>query len=210
MAVVPVESDGAFEKKRAPEPGEWLDAFDEPGQTLLEYQQSRPVHAGPGDSLAFMPVGPFASDERAVFDRTVAFAGIWFQLPVSVTRPQPLPRHGWQRKRAWGTQYHTEFFLRKLLPENMPPDAVCVFAVTMGDLYPQDDWNFVMPDLPEEARVEPRLRHREALREAARVLREGGPPGRSRVDGREAAGHRGRLTRSPTRARRRPGRRRSR
>ena len=40
-------------------------------------------------------------------------------------------------------QFHTAFFLRTLLPPRVPDDAVCLVAVTLADLYPGRNWNFV-------------------------------------------------------------------
>jgi hypothetical protein len=40
-------------------------------------------------------------------------------------------------------KYTTGYFLNKVLPGRIPPDAVCCLAITMGELYPKADWNFV-------------------------------------------------------------------
>jgi archaemetzincin len=144
---------GGFERKRAPGPHDWLARFDEAGQSFEEYRGSRPVRAGAGDVLAFLPVGPFTDAERAVFDKSVAFARIWFDLPARVLDARPLPRRGWQRERGWGKQYRTGYFLRNLLPDNMPPDAICLFGVTMADLYPDENWNFVFGEASLRGRV---------------------------------------------------------
>jgi len=133
-----------------PSPGEWLHQFDEPGQTFKLYTTSDPVRPTKDRSvLAFLPTGPFETGEREIADAAVEFAGIWFQLPVRVLPDHDLPRDGWQREANFQfadekvTQYRTDWFLDWLLPERRPDDAVCLTAVTMGDLYPSSDWNFV-------------------------------------------------------------------
>ena len=132
-----------FSRMPKPEPGDWLARFREPGQGFERYVRTQPVRAGKGDVLAFLPVGPFSKEERAILDLTVEFAGLWFGLPTKVLDPRPLPKTGWQRTHFGRKQYRTPYFLRNLLPDHMPPNAVCLFGVTMADLYPDDDWNYV-------------------------------------------------------------------
>ncbi|MHC4547261.1 MAG: archaemetzincin [Planctomycetota bacterium] len=145
--------DRDFEKMGPPRPGDWLARFKERGQTYDRYVASRPVRARKGEVLAFLPVGPFKGRERAVFDRTVAFARLWFDLEVKVLPAKPLPEQGWQRERAWGTQYRTGYFLEHLLPRHRPAHAVCLFGVTMADLFPDDVWNYVFGQASLRGRV---------------------------------------------------------
>ncbi len=148
-----------FDRKRRAEPGDWLHRFPEAGQSFERYVRSGPVRggaggrseaksppsdsAGAGAGIAFLPVGPFAETERALLQTTVAFARLWFDLEATVLADAPLPKEGWRREGPLGPQYRTPYFLDHLLPDRRPKDAVCVFGVTMADLYPDDDWNFV-------------------------------------------------------------------
>ena len=143
-------SDEGFDPMPESSPGEWLHEFDEPGQTFEQYKASDPVRPTEDRGvLAFLPTGPFTDPERELALAAVEFAGIWFQLPVRVLPDQALPRELWQRSRNFHfaerevTQYRTDWFLDHLLPEKRPNDAVCLTGVTMGDLYPSPDWNFV-------------------------------------------------------------------
>jgi archaemetzincin len=88
-----------------------------------------------------------------VLDRTAEFSAIWFGLPVKTLDPAALPEKGWHRERKWGRQYETGWFLQRLLPERRPPAAICTFAVTMADLYPDDTWNYVFGEASLEDRV---------------------------------------------------------
>ncbi len=132
-----------FEKKAAPRPGEWLSRFPEKGRSFRGYVADKPVRAGKGESLAFMPIGPFEKDARVIFDRTVEFARIWFALEARVLPDCPLPEGGPTRVHYGQPQYQTTYFLRGLLPRRKPENAVCLFGVTMADLYPGPKWNFV-------------------------------------------------------------------
>lgn len=144
---------GGFEKMGKPGKRDWLALFEERGQPYERYVESRPVRAQPGERLAFMPVGPFGPIQKGVFEKTVAFAGIWFDLDVHVAEGQPLPKTGWHRQRAWGKQYETRYFLEHLLPNHMPKNTVCFFAVTIADLYPGPGWNFVFGEASLRRRV---------------------------------------------------------
>jgi archaemetzincin len=142
-----------FERLGPPAPGEWRMAHPERVQGFDRYVASQPVRARDGDLLAFVPVGPFTEKERAVLDRAVELAEIWFGLPTRVLEPADLPAQGWHRDRRWGRQYETGWFLRQLLPDRRPPEAVCTFAVTMADLYPDETWNYVFGEASLRDRV---------------------------------------------------------
>lgn len=145
--------DQGFEKLGRPAPGSWRACFEEEPQDFDAYVGSDPVRAQTGEVLAILPVGPFAENERLVLDKTVEFAAIWFDLPVRTLEPAALPEKGWHRERSWGKQYETRWFLDRLLPDRRPREAVCTFAVTMADLYPEESWNFVFGEASLRDRV---------------------------------------------------------
>jgi len=145
--------DRGFTKLGAPAPGSWRARFPERRQGFDAYVRGGAVKAEKGQVLALLPVGPFTEKERSVVDRTAEFAAIWFDLPVRTLEPAELPAKGWHRERAWGKQYETGWFLRQLLPERRPPEAVCTFAVTMADVYPDEKWNYVFGEASLEDRV---------------------------------------------------------
>ncbi|MFI5401616.1 MAG: archaemetzincin [Planctomycetota bacterium] len=142
-----------FEKLGPPAPRDWRAAHPERKQGFKSYVASEPARAAEGDILALVPVGPFTEKQRAVLDRTAEFAAIWFDLPVRTLEPAELPAKGWQRDREWGKQYETLWFLDELLPGRRPPEAICTFAVTMADLYPDETWNYVFGEASLEERV---------------------------------------------------------
>ncbi|MHC4932017.1 MAG: hypothetical protein ACYTGV_07500, partial [Planctomycetota bacterium] len=85
--------DSGFQKKGEPKPGDWLDRFEERGQSFRRYVRSRPVRArGKGEVLAFLPVGRFSGIEKGILDRTVELARIWFDLDARVLESKPLPK----------------------------------------------------------------------------------------------------------------------
>jgi archaemetzincin len=142
-----------FEKLGPPAPRSWRASFKERRQGFDAYVRGDPVRAQPGEVLALLPVGPFAEKERRVLDKTAEFAAIWFDLPVRTLEQAELPEKGWHRERSWGRQYQTGWFLQRLLPDRRPREAVCTFAVTMADLYPDEDWNYVFGEASLRDRV---------------------------------------------------------
>lgn len=142
--------DPGFEKMGKPKPGEWLYHFHERGQSFEDYVSSHPMRTTAGRRvLVLQPVGPFSPLESTILGKATEFAGIWFDLPTRIEPSLPLPESGWDRIRhfSWQdqpvTQYKTGYFLNRLLPRRLPPDAVCYLAITMADLYPEESWNFV-------------------------------------------------------------------
>jgi archaemetzincin len=143
-----LESD--FEKMGEPKPGEWLFHHYEPGQSFEGYVRSNPVRAsGRRQVLVFQPAGPLSDEEEDIIRSAVLFAGRWFDLPTRVEPAVALPKKGWDRIRRFPwqdkpvKQYQTGYFLHELLPGRLPEDAVCFLAITMADLYPDEQWNFV-------------------------------------------------------------------
>lgn len=146
-----------FEKKRKPGPRDWLTSHPEPGQTFAEYAAQPPMGLTARRTvIVLQPIGPFTKGELAVLGRLREFAGAFFQLPVRVEKPIPLPDQG-KRTRLMGlapfSQYHTGYLMEHLLLPRLPRDAVCYLGITMADLYPEASWNFVFGEASFSHRV---------------------------------------------------------
>jgi archaemetzincin len=136
------------EKLGPPQPGDWLDVHDEPGQTFREYLDSKPVTAhGKRKVIYVQPMGAFAKSQQAIVDATAEFLRAYFQLPVKVNKPWPeskVPAHARRRHPHWGDeQILTTYVLHELLRPNLPDDAASYLALTATDLWPGEGWNFV-------------------------------------------------------------------
>ena len=144
-AADPAYDDTGFVRMGKPKPGEWLARFKEHDLTFEQYRARRPVRTTETRKvLVFLPVGPFSDRDKPILHASVDFARIWFGLSTRVLGGAPLPKSGWSRERSGGrVQYKTAYFLDELLPKKLPKDAVCMFGVTMADLYPEESWNFV-------------------------------------------------------------------
>jgi archaemetzincin len=143
-----LDREEGFEKLGRPEPGDWRYEVKERTQSFQEYVRANPNRPVEGKrTVCFQPVGPFTPSEQTVLMKAVAFAGLYFRLPVEIGEPLPLPERGWSRRREQGgrtwVQYKAAYFLNELLPKRLPPQAYAYLAVTMGDLYPEESWNYV-------------------------------------------------------------------
>jgi archaemetzincin len=135
-----------FEPIPAPGPSDWLANHPEPGQT---YDQFRRERANRPDKLRrklyLQPLGEFPADTSPSLDQLQQFAEAFFTLPVEL-RPavdvSGLPITSRIHPRTRQRQLLTTDILT-WLQTRLPEDAYCILAITMADLYPADDWNFV-------------------------------------------------------------------
>ncbi len=136
-----------FERLGAPKPGEWRKRFDEPRQSFDAYVASDP----PGRTdvrrkLSILPLGTFEPAMRELLRETARFAGAYFQVPVRIERAKALPpkraRTRRDGARTW-KQYCTRSIFEGRLFRGIPADAIACLGVTVEDIYPNDDWNFV-------------------------------------------------------------------
>ena len=134
--------DRDFQRLGKPAPGEWLDRFEEPGQTLKQYKLSPPPgRTATRTRFVIQPMGPFSDEGRQVLERAAEFAGLFFDVPVETVAPIDLPPQP-DRVASWGPQYLTDPMLDTLRPR-LPDDAIGLLGVTEADLYPGDQWNYV-------------------------------------------------------------------
>lgn len=131
-----------------PEPGDWLDLHDEPGQTFEQYLRCRPVlPRGQRTVIYIQPLGSFSSSQQRVVDLTAEFLGIFFGLEVKVQKRLALdiiPPRARRTHPQWGDrQIHSGYVLTRVLKRGLPRDAAARIALTSSDLWPGDDWNFV-------------------------------------------------------------------
>jgi archaemetzincin len=135
---------GHFDPIPAPGRSDGLANHPEPGQTFEQFRRER---ANRPDKirrkLYLQPLGEFPADTSPSLDQLKQFAEAFFTLPVEL-RPAVdlagLPITS--RVRSGRRQLLTSDILA-WLRTRLPKDAYCILAITMADLYPADDWNFV-------------------------------------------------------------------
>jgi archaemetzincin len=127
-----------------PQPGDWLYGRVEPGQTLAQYKQAKPVKPGKLRRIIYLqPIGKFTPIQDSIINYTADYLSIFFELQTRIQAPisdDSIP----SREHAGGQlQLFTPHILDKMLSPALPDDAVVLMAITAKDLYPGASWNFV-------------------------------------------------------------------
>ena len=125
-----------------PQSGDWLARFDETGQTFEEWKASEPNRPRPDRKvIALQPVGAFGQGSVPL-PLLEKFTRKFFGLPVKVLPTIPTDRFAKVAGNTHGPQLLTNEAL-DTLRQTLPPDAYCMLGITMFDLTPGADWNFV-------------------------------------------------------------------
>ena len=121
-------------------PLDWLVNHDEPGQTFDEFVRSQPNRPeGRRRKIYLVPLGDLQGGGGPPMETLRQFAAAFFDLEAAT-----LPRLDLSgaRMRRRDTQMLTADLLA-LLRARLPDDAFALLGVTMTDLYPGPEWNFV-------------------------------------------------------------------
>ena len=140
------------------QPGDWLAAHREPGQTLAEYRRTRYVKATSGRRTIYIQtLGEMTEKQEEIIGVTKEYLEIYFGLPVKVLPPIAVtnfPDNAQRTHPSWGNhQLLTSYILEKVLQPRLPKDACAMIAFTAHDLYPGEGWNFVFGHATYQARV---------------------------------------------------------
>src|SRR5579859_1820336 len=137
-----------------PSPADWLSFHPEPGQTSREFLRSHPNF--PDEvrrTLYLQPLEEFRPDWPSLA-QLKTFTEAFFSMPVQVL---PVIHHlGKIASRVNLTTGKPQLLtsdIRKLLKLRLPRDAYCLLGVTLRDLYPVPEWNYVFG----EASIKDRL-----------------------------------------------------
>ncbi len=140
------------------EPGDWLSAHHEDGQSFEQYIRSKPVRAGKKRNCIYvLPIGSFTQAQHEVVEKTIEFMALFFGLPVKVMEHLDASVVPESERRVFSAsgeqQLYTGYILSKVLRPRLPDDAVCAIALTAMDLWPGDGWNFVFGEAMLKGRV---------------------------------------------------------
>lgn len=137
---------GDFEPIRSPQPGDWLAVHSETGQTFEDFARSKPNRPNQvRRKLYLQPLGAFPEGRSPSLDRLKEYAGSYFGMEVRVLAPLSLKEMSLTTRlnRYTGKRQILTGDVLAALKRGLPPDAFCVLAITMEDLYPEASWNFV-------------------------------------------------------------------
>lgn len=148
--------DGDFAPIPLPHHGDWLMFHREPGQTFEEFRASEANRPNERRRLIYLlPLGEFPEDDAPSLELLRDYAARFFQLEVKVLPayyPHDLEFIPRLNEITHKRQRHSRAILGWLM-DRLPPDAFCLLAVTMDDLYPERDWNYVFGQASLDERV---------------------------------------------------------
>lgn len=137
-----------FEKKRPPQPGDWLASHAETGQTFDQYLQINPNRPTSLRKVIYLlPIGDFSEEEQKVAKILRDYMSLVFGLEVKFLQrisADSIPATAQRINKLGGDrQLLSTYILFSVLKPMRPRDAVAVLALTTEDLWPGKDWNFV-------------------------------------------------------------------
>jgi archaemetzincin len=127
-----------------PSPGDWLNEHLEAGQSYDAYVQGgvNRVSERRG-TIYLLPVGEISHEHAPTLKELASFTATFFQIPVDALPQIPLESvASGKRQRSTGAQYLVQSIFGVLRPR-VPKDAYALVALTLEDIYPGEDWNFV-------------------------------------------------------------------
>jgi len=138
--------DDDFEPIEAPEPPDWLAMHEEPGQPYANFVLSDVQRASETRRVIYLqPLGEFPADSAPSVEALRDYAAAFFQLEVTLLPADMIESAAFEPRINTGTkkpQLRSTAILT-WLGERLPADGFCIVAVTMTDLYPAPNWNFV-------------------------------------------------------------------
>ncbi len=137
---------GQFAPVPKPKKGDWLAEHPEPGQTFDAYvkaKYNRPNKAR--QTLVIVPIGAFPPGDSPPLVALKEYTEAFFQLPVVLRPPVDPKNHGFKTRINRGSRKKQILVgdLMALLRKRLRPTTYAAAAVTMTDIYPSEDWNFV-------------------------------------------------------------------
>jgi archaemetzincin len=131
-----------------PQPGDWLETFQESGQTFAEYLSSNPTRpSGERRVLYVQPLGTFTPAQTRVVELAADYMSRFFNLPVRVRETTPLdkvPRAALRDSPFGdGRQIKAGYIMMDVLRPTLPTDAAALIGFTSSDLFPDETLNFV-------------------------------------------------------------------
>jgi len=161
---VQVEADPAawyspalFSPKPKPQQGDWMQAHPEPAQSFQEFVAAQPARPTVGRHTIYISqLGSMVPKDRARMAVLREYLEAYYKLPVRLGPPVGLEGVT-SRERLMPDrpvrQYLSSDILDKTLPPLLPKDGMCLLAVTMEDLYPQESWHYVFGQANLKTRV---------------------------------------------------------
>jgi archaemetzincin len=145
-----------FQPLPEPGPSDWLANHPEAGQTFEQFVLSQPNRPDARrKKLYLQPLGDFNESDGPPLDQLRGFTMAFFMMDVHILPPLRLAQsHITSRRNPWtGQAQLLTGDILNLLRTRLPADAFALLGITMTDLYPDLNWNFVFGQASPEDRV---------------------------------------------------------
>jgi hypothetical protein len=98
----PLQTDTSlFARKRAPKPGDWLDRFDEPGQTLRQYLDGTVNRKSEARATIYIrPLGDVLTRHPGVMEAMQEYAQLFYQTEARLLEAEPMPSEALEAARG--------------------------------------------------------------------------------------------------------------
>jgi archaemetzincin len=144
-SVVPDDAAG-FSRLTPENANGWINISREPIQSFDYYRSLNPPQPTKQRKvIVLQPIGPFTDREDLLLEELRTFCGAFFQLPVRLEPPFPLPETEVKTRpkgsRSYGIgdkQFNADDLIEKMLAPHLPQDAVAYLGITMADLWASD------------------------------------------------------------------------
>jgi archaemetzincin len=140
------EPGSSFQPMGMPGPADWLANHPEPGQTFQAFVNSRPNRPDNRRRKIYLqPLGDLSQSGGPSAGKLAEFASAFFALDVAVLPALNLSefRVTERRNPYSGQKQILTADVLALLQSRLPNDAFALVGITMIDLYPDPQWNFV-------------------------------------------------------------------
>jgi archaemetzincin len=145
-----------FETMPVPNNGDWLAEHFEPGQSFDNFVSIEPAKPDRHRNKIYLqPLGDFIDGQSPSLENLRTYTASYFMMDVKILPVLPAMGSELRTRRNPCTRNRQILTgdVLLLLRKRRPPDAFCVLAITMEDLYPGPSWNFVFGQASHQDRV---------------------------------------------------------
>ena len=139
-----------------PMPRDWLAHHAEQGQTYAEYVRARPhPPTTTRHTIYLLPLGEFPKEASPPQEQLKQYTKLFFGLETAALKTLWLDGLALTTRKnsSTGNRQILTWDVLALLKHRLPEDAYVILAVTMEDLYPENNWNFVFGQASLQDRV---------------------------------------------------------
>lgn len=135
-----------FDPIPLPHPGDWLSVQQEAGQSFDDFVKSNPRKPDSRKHVIYlMPMGEFTEGSSPRLRLLKECAEAYFMMEVRTLPPVKAERSRFTTRSnpVTGNFQILTLDILTYLKKHSPADAFCMLGITMEDLYPGEEWNFV-------------------------------------------------------------------